>query len=104
MTTTTAWLHGVPLGLTKTTKVGVMPNREASAKAIASGKLVLNAVLCDLCNVVIWSGDRHEFRTCECGNISVDGGLDYLRRVGSQPYTELSIYLDGDNRGRMATA
>jgi hypothetical protein len=82
-------------------------NQEASGeavRAIASGRLMLNSVKCGLCNHVIWSTHVHDFRTCECGNISVDGGLDYLRRVGSQPYTELSVYIDDNNRGRMATA
>jgi hypothetical protein len=76
---------------------------EATAEAIASGKLMLNAVECGLCWHVIWSEHRHDYRTCKCGNISVDGGLDYLRRVGGQPYRELSIYIDKDDRGRLAT-
>ena len=33
------------------------------------------------CNNVIESKSVHDFVTCPCGNLSVDGGLDYARRV-----------------------
>lgn len=52
--------------------------------------IVSNTVKCKLCNDVIYSKDRHDFVTCSCGGCSVDGGTDYLRRVGDF-YTELSI-------------
>ena len=45
-------------------------------------KLKRNAVRCKLCNTIIESKHRHDFVSCECGNIFVDGGLDYLRRGG----------------------
>ncbi len=44
--------------------------------------IVQNAVLCSKCDDFIVSKHRHDFVTCECGNISVDGGQEYLRRVG----------------------
>ena len=28
----------------------------------------------------IESKDRHDFVRCNCGNIAVDGGLDYIKR------------------------
>jgi hypothetical protein len=35
---------------------------------------------------------RHDFVTCKCGRVSVDGGKDYLKRSFTDPidYTELS--------------
>lgn len=45
-------------------------------------KIIRNAARCLLCNDIIESKHRHDFVTCKCGNISVDGGHDYLRRVG----------------------
>ena len=33
-----------------------------------------------LCEEEIESVHRHDFVTCKCGNVSVDGGKDYLRR------------------------
>lgn len=51
-------------------------------------KIIRNAVRCLLCNDVIESKHVHDFVTCTCGNISVDGGHDYLRRVGHIENTE----------------
>jgi hypothetical protein len=42
--------------------------------------LLLNAVQCLSCNEVIVSRHRHDYKSCKCGNVSVDGGLDYKRR------------------------
>lgn len=44
--------------------------------------IVQNAVTCLGCGDFIYSAHRHHFNTCSCGAISVDGGQDYLRRVG----------------------
>lgn len=44
--------------------------------------IVQNAVICNKCDDFIFSAHVHDFRTCKCGNISVDGGQSYLRRVG----------------------
>ena len=44
--------------------------------------IVQNAVSCLNCGDFIFSVHRHNFVTCTCGTISVDGGQDYLRRVG----------------------
>lgn len=41
-----------------------------------------NKAKCRKCKTVIESKHRHDFVTCECGAISVDGGKDYYRRVG----------------------
>lgn len=45
--------------------------------------IVQNAVSCNGCGDFIVSKHRHDFVTCTCGAISVDGGQEYLRRVGS---------------------
>lgn len=44
--------------------------------------IVQNAVTCLSCGDFIFSAHRHHFNTCTCGAISVDGGQEYLRRVG----------------------
>lgn len=41
--------------------------------------LIRNAAQCRLCNDVVESTHRHDWRKCSCGNMYVDGGLDYLR-------------------------
>lgn len=42
-----------------------------------------NRARCRKCKTVVESKYRHDFVTCECGAISVDGGNDYFRRVGN---------------------
>ena len=44
--------------------------------------IIQNAVICNKCDDFIFSKTRHDFVTCKCGAISVDGGQNYLRRVG----------------------
>ncbi len=45
-------------------------------------RLIRNSARCRRCGDHVVSKHRHDFVTCKCGKISVDGGLDYLRRVG----------------------
>lgn len=45
--------------------------------------IIQNAVTCLSCGDYIFSMHRHDFVTCTCGSISVDGGQEYLRRVGA---------------------
>ena len=42
--------------------------------------IITNKAKCKLCGNVIESKYRHDYVTCNCGEISVDGGKDYLRR------------------------
>ena len=49
-------------------------------------------VKCLKCGDIIESVHRHDFVTCSCGNVSVDGGKDYLRRCFQEKdsYIEMS--------------
>jgi hypothetical protein len=38
-----------------------------------------NAAQCGLCDDIVESKSRHDFVTCSCNNIFIDGGLDYFR-------------------------
>lgn len=83
--------------------------------------IIQNAAICNKCDDFIVSKHRHDFVSCKCGAISVDGGQEYLRRVGGltpmengrPAYTDLSwelpdqLYrdcaqavLDAENTGR----
>jgi hypothetical protein len=44
--------------------------------------IIQNAVSCLACGDFIISKHRHDFVTCTCGAVSIDGGQEYLRRVG----------------------
>jgi len=45
-------------------------------------RIIRNAAQCAACQDIIESTHRHDFRTCSCGSIFVDGGKEYLRRGG----------------------
>ena len=57
-------------------------------------RVVTNKVQCHKCADTIESTHRHDFVSCSCGNIAVDGGKEYLRRVGegitTKSYTDMS--------------
>lgn len=60
------------------------------------GNIYCNQARCLLCNDVIRSKNRHDFVTCKCGNLSVDGGSWYIRRGFKQEnsWEELSVYYE----------
>lgn len=51
--------------------------------------ILQNQVRCNKCGDEPYSAHRHDFKYCKCGSVAVDGGMDYLRRVGGD-YTDLS--------------
>lgn len=58
--------------------------------------IVCNKAQCTICDDIIESICRHDFTTCSCGNLSVDGGLDYLKRSGNMnEFVELSEFSKG---------
>lgn len=57
--------------------------------------IISNSATCRKCGDFIFSRHRHDFVTCKCGVISVDGGQEYLRRVGNDAdFIESSFSLD----------
>jgi hypothetical protein len=42
-----------------------------------------NKIQCTKCLDIIESVHRHDFKWCKCGAVAVDGGKDYMRRVGN---------------------
>jgi hypothetical protein len=46
----------------------------------------MNAVLCLNCGDLICSEYVHDYRTCLCGLVSIDGGCDYKTRAGAFPF------------------
>lgn len=47
-----------------------------------SKKLTQNGIQCRICYDVMYSLHRHDYRVCECGSVSIDGGTDYVRTTG----------------------
>lgn len=54
--------------------------------------VIRNRAKCLICGEILESISRHDFKTCSCGSLSVDGGLDYIRRgfLEEGCYEELS--------------
>jgi len=38
-----------------------------------------NAIKCPVCLDTVFSRCRHDFRSCSCGELSIDGGFDYVK-------------------------
>ena len=57
-------------------------------------KIKLNSAKCNKCGEVLISRFTHDFQTCSCGKVSVDGGKDYLKRSAmlKSDYIELTEY------------
>lgn len=56
-------------------------------------RIKVNAIKCNKCNDIVVSTYRHDFKWCKCGAVAVDGGKDYLRRVGHyKDYSDASEY------------
>ena len=65
-------------------KLNVKSTREIIVRALnlglISAKIKTNKIRCKFCGEVIESTHVHDFKTCKCKRVSVDGGHDYLRR------------------------
>ncbi len=56
-------------------------------------KLVANKALCLHCDEVVESKHRHDYVMCSCRSIGVDGGTDYIRRIGDpSDYVDMCVY------------
>lgn len=62
-----------------------------------------NRAKCLICNDIIESKHVHDYVTCSCGNVSVDGGREYDKRSFKElkypsfvdlPYEDISIEVD----------
>ena len=55
-------------------------------------KIITNKIKCLKCGDIIESVTVHDFKWCSCKECGVDGGKEYLRRVGNiEDIEELSV-------------
>jgi hypothetical protein len=54
----------------------------------------IQAVKCIYCGTIIFSRATHDFRSCLCGKINVDGGFDYCKVSAEDPNQLLTMELD----------
>lgn len=60
-------------------------------------RIIQNQVRCNKCGDEPYSAHRHDYVSCKCGAVAVDGGMEYLRRSGNpEDYTEMSMSMDDD--------
>lgn len=56
-------------------------------------KIMVNKIRCKKCGDVIESKSVHDFKFCKCESVAVDGGHNYLRRLGEpENWEDLSEY------------
>ena len=47
-------------------------------------KIIVNKAKCKKCGDIIESKEANDFKRCICGSIAVDGGHEYIKRVGNK--------------------
>ena len=59
------------------------------------GDIFINAVVCHECGDYLRSRNRHDFRTCSCENVGIDGGSWYQRvLMKNNNYTLITEYFN----------
>ena len=54
-------------------------------------KIIVNKIKCKKCGDVIESNSTNDYKKCFCGAVAVDGGKDYLKRIGNEEdYDDIS--------------
>jgi hypothetical protein len=61
--------------------------------------ILRNMMRCKKCDTIIESRHRHDWVSCQCGAIFIDGGKDYLRRGGDpEAMEDLTVFSDDPNQ------
>ena len=61
--------------------------------------IISNQAECRNCGDIIYSSHRHDYVSCKCGKIIVDGGNEYLRHGWDTPanFIDMSLTMDEDD-------
>lgn len=60
-------------------------------------EIISNKIKCKKCEDIIESKSTNDLKRCSCGAVAVDGGTEYLKRIGNEnDYIELSISKDNN--------
>lgn len=55
-------------------------------------KIISNIIKCKKCGDIIESKSTNDYKRCSCGAVAIDGGKDYLKRIGNEEdYEKMSI-------------
>lgn len=59
--------------------------------------IISNKIKCKKCGDIIESKNTNDYNRCSCGAVAIDGGKDYLKRIGNEKdYEELSEIKDNN--------
>jgi hypothetical protein len=59
--------------------------------------IISNKIKCKKCEDIIESKNTNDYKRCSCGAVAIDGGKDYLKRIGNEKdYEELSEIKDNN--------
>lgn len=88
----TAFKEAVDDYLAYCADLGVAARRKYDANVHKQPVILRNAIRCKKCGDIIESTHVHDFKWCSCESVAVDGGHEYLHRIGnSDDIEELSI-------------
>ena len=45
-------------------------------------EIISNKIKCKKCGDIIESKSTNDYKRCSCGTVAIDGGKDYLKRIG----------------------
>lgn len=65
-------------------------------------KTYISALFCTKCNNIIFSRAVHDYRRCDCGNCSVDGGSEYFKTTIHDEESSIFVMLDSEIVLRLA--
>lgn len=55
-------------------------------------EIISNKIKCKKCGNIIESKSTNDYKRCSCGTVAIDGGKNYLKRIGNEEdYEEMSI-------------
>lgn len=59
--------------------------------------IISNKIKCKKCEDIIESKNTNDYKRCSCGAVAIDGGKDFLKRIGNEKdYEELSEIKDNN--------
>lgn len=95
-----SWIAGSFVRLSPQFKGGIMIDPDDWAYNSGKAIIIKNSAYCRVCDMEVVSKSQHDAVECKCGNIMVDGGHSYLRRVAkntdSDSYYDTSISFKKD--------
>ena len=73
-------------------KLNIIEAQEYYNQIESDSKIISNKIQCLRCKEVVESKYPHDLKKCCCGKVAIDGGHEYLKRIGKEniDYIELS--------------